>query len=160
MADNYLEKKMEEHARGMQRRYTPLTPAGQRPGTAVLPFDVASALIWAPSISATVEAVAKALRATGCRVAIGATDSKGANEFAQKAACKYYPGCYNAEVLKEKVMADRSFGSGTRRAYITISDCICVACDGFECNFSATDAQVAAHTVIYALLPMTRNRAL
>lgn len=157
MADNYLEKKMEEHARGLRPRHTSLTPTGQRPGTAVLPFDVEAALIWAPTLSPMVEAVARALRNTGCHVALGLADGAGGNLFAQQAACKFYPGCASVDDLSDKVLGDRHFPCQGVTAHIVIGPTIELTCGDYHRCLAPTDADTAAIATVYALLPLTRS---
>lgn len=71
MADNYLEKKMEEHRRGATPAYRPkLTPRGDRPGTWSLPF--AQRRVWVRRdercCAELHETLVRQLASAGCRV--------------------------------------------------------------------------------------------
>ncbi len=94
MADNYLEKKMEEHRNGTQRRTQRLTPAGHRPGFATLPYNVKTAFINADSAGILTKSIARAIRETGCRVAISCPDNGAA--LAQNLSCAYVSPGENA----------------------------------------------------------------
>ncbi len=93
MADNYLEKKMEEHRRApspaLSRRYSPL---GVKAGTACLPFGRKRILVrgcnTAPEAA---EAAVKALGATGSTVFFIWNDLKRGRELAQASATRHIP---------------------------------------------------------------------
>lgn len=93
MADNYLEKKMEEHRNGTPRRPRRLTPTGHKPGFATLPYNIKTAFIASDSVDAILESVARAIRETGCRVAISCQE--GAT-VAQNLSCAYVAPGENA----------------------------------------------------------------
>lgn len=86
MADNYLESKMEEYRSKPPRRTQHLTPSGRKPGFALLPYDIRTAIIITDAITAVVEAIATELRGTGCRVAI-CSKAPEATRAAQKLSC-------------------------------------------------------------------------
>lgn len=93
MADNYLEKKMEEHRNGAPRRPRHLTPTGHKPGFATLPYNIKTAFVASDSLGIILESVARAIRETGCRVAISCQD--GATT-AQNLSCAYVAPGKNA----------------------------------------------------------------
>ena len=85
MADNYLERKMEEHRRGPMPAYRRrVTSRGLPPGTVSFPFPVRRIIVFSageiPDAVAAGNAVGlrdslvKALAATGCRVAFTEAD--------------------------------------------------------------------------------------
>lgn len=86
MADNYLEKKMEEHRNGKHMPSRRLTPKGTQPGMVTLPFPHQKAVIdsHGQDPDSVASAFAKALRSTGCRVALRCPASKTATAFAQQ----------------------------------------------------------------------------
>lgn len=86
MADNYLESKMEEYRSKPPRRALHLTPSGRKPGFALLPYDIRTAMIITDAITAPVEAIASELRGTGCRVALY-SKAPEATRAAQKLSC-------------------------------------------------------------------------
>ncbi len=79
MADNYLEKKMEEH-RQSQRRVSPYrSPSGNKPNTAIMPCALRGAfIIGGESLSEALMACAAALRSTSCRTAFAVQIVKAA----------------------------------------------------------------------------------
>ncbi|WP_303297628.1 hypothetical protein [Muribaculum intestinale] len=104
MADNYLERKMEEHRRGPMPAYRRrVTSRGLPPGTVSFPFPVRRIIVFSageiPDAVAAGNAVGlrdslvKALAATGCRVAFTEADIVSRNRLAQTSgACGVAPG--------------------------------------------------------------------
>ncbi|WP_295731449.1 hypothetical protein [uncultured Muribaculum sp.] len=101
MADNYLERKMEEHRRGggVPRYRQRVTSTGSRPGTVSFPFPVRRIMVSAVSEMPTTDGVAlrdavvKALCATGARVAFIEEDMITRDRLAQSSgACGVAPG--------------------------------------------------------------------
>lgn len=90
MADNYLENKMEEHRNNPARRMRGITPAGRKPGYALLPFDVRAAIVKAPVVNLAAREIISELRATGCRVALISSDPEAA-KAAQQLSCIHIP---------------------------------------------------------------------
>ncbi len=91
MADNYLEKKMEEHRGPHRPAYRPkTTPSGARPGTVCFKFPPRRVFVTggASGIGAS---IVKAFRDAGCRVAFCDTDRKAGNATAQSTGAQYYP---------------------------------------------------------------------
>lgn len=105
MADNYLEKKMEEHRRGALSRTNvrrmPLS--GEQPGTVRMKIDTLRVIVtdgagdYAPAIIGR-------LRGAGCRVAFRSDDEKGGRALAQKSGARFYPasfaGCVADDLTK------------------------------------------------------------
>lgn len=120
MADNYLENKMEEHRNGSARRPAPrLTPAGRKPGYALLPFDVKTATVRAAESSALLGAIASEIRGTGCRVAICIPDTD-AKILAQKLSCAYVASDSDDAALKlwEETELDIRIDGDTVELYV------------------------------------------
>lgn len=88
MADNYLEKKMEEYRSGVPRPARKLTPSGHKPGYAILPYKIKTAFIKADKTGIILDTIARSIRDTGCRVAVSCPDG---NALAQKLSCAYVP---------------------------------------------------------------------
>ena len=93
MADNYLEKKMEEHRRApspaLSRRYSPL---GTKAGTACLPFGRQRILVGGCNTAPeAAEAAVKALGATGSTVFFIWNDLKRGRALAQASATRHIP---------------------------------------------------------------------
>ena len=91
MADNYLEKKMDEHVRGVRPSYRPkITPSGNRPGVMSVKFPPRRVFVTggASGIGAS---IVKAFCDAGCRVAFCDIDVKGGNATAQRTGSQFHP---------------------------------------------------------------------
>ena len=91
MADNYLEKKMEEHISGRKQAYRPrVTPSGNRPGTISVKFPPRRVFVTggASGIGAS---IVKAFCDAGCRVAFCDIDSRAGNATAQRTGAQFHP---------------------------------------------------------------------
>ena len=157
MADNYLEKKMEEH-RQQPRRSTSVTCAGRKPGFALLPFDVKLAFINSAEAGELLHAIATELRGTGCRVAISCPDAH-ATALAQSVGASYVPG--DADKALEAVRAKW----GDPELYIKIAEDVTVNIDRGESHIVRSDmssaadfAQRAARLCVYLALPDSIGR--
>ncbi len=92
MADNYLEKKMDEYRRGLlsapARRKT--TPSGYARGCAsFLPFPVGVKILMLTDSASETEL--KALVDAGCRVAFTGNDRKEGKSIAQSCGAQFHP---------------------------------------------------------------------
>ena len=102
MADNYLEKKMEEHrmrssAVKLARR---MSPSGARPGAVNL--KLASQRILVTNVSDEMsKTIVGHLREAGCKVAFMCEDDRLGRELSQKTGSRFYPS-----KLAEKVYDD------------------------------------------------------
>lgn len=92
MADNYLEKKMEEHrAGGRCSSYRPrLTPRGNRPGQLTIDFTPCRLLIDDIDKDG-MTGIARALAAAGFKVAFTLDDIHRGSKLATTLACSYIP---------------------------------------------------------------------
>ncbi|MCM1451377.1 MAG: hypothetical protein NC102_03905 [Clostridium sp.] len=92
MADNYLERKMEEHRKGGAPSFRrKLTPTGQRPGKVIIDFPPFNAFV-SNVASECGAAVVKALCDAGCRVAFSHLDEKAGSALAQRCGAQFHPG--------------------------------------------------------------------
>lgn len=88
MADNYLEKKMEEHQRGGVAAYTPRrTVSGRKAGFAMLPFDIDKAFVFASEAGGLTQKIVAELRETGCRVALAGVSVKDMQALSMRMGC-------------------------------------------------------------------------
>ena len=104
MADNYLEKKMEEHRRGNSAgNYTRrLTPNGAKAGHVLMPFPPRRVLVIAEDVPSDDIAmgVVRALCTTGCRVAFTGNDFSEGQKAAQSTGGQFHKVPYgNLEAL-------------------------------------------------------------
>ncbi|MCM1504527.1 MAG: SDR family oxidoreductase [Muribaculum sp.] len=91
MADNYLEKKMEEHLSGRRPAYRPkTTPTGSKPGSLCFKFPTRRVFVTggASGIGAS---IVKAFCNAGCRVAFCDIDNKVGHKTAQDTGSQFYP---------------------------------------------------------------------
>lgn len=88
MADNYLEKKMEEHARGVVKRVTALTVKG----TVRLPIPSRRIFIDVADVcAAPYSQIVRAFAEAGCRVAFCGSDNTAGNRAAQALGARFLP---------------------------------------------------------------------
>jgi NAD(P)-dependent dehydrogenase (short-subunit alcohol dehydrogenase family) len=102
MADNYLEKKMEEHrnnAKAPVKRYITIArkPTPELDGKRVFVTS------GAHGVGA---AIVKALRAEGCKVAFCDMNTKTGYEVAQKTGARFYPIDMHSKQAVEKCQND------------------------------------------------------
>lgn len=103
MADNYLEKKMEEHRRGtVVKTVRRLSPPGERRGTVSLKIDELRVLVTDAS-EENGAAIVKRLRYAGCKVAFASGDDKAGRNLAQESGARHYPMTFNGSVIDDIV---------------------------------------------------------
>lgn len=87
MADNYIERKMEEYRSGKLSASTKrLTPTGQRPG--IVTFPIPRLKIFVPAIDAE---LVSAFANTGCRVSFCGSDRRAGMTIAERTGAKFFP---------------------------------------------------------------------
>ena len=102
MADNYLEKKMEEHRRGTavkppRRR---LSPIGERPG--MVSFKIEQLRVFVTVASTEYgAAIVRRLSEAGCKVAFTSEDDKTGRELAQTSGARHYPSTFKGSVVDD-----------------------------------------------------------
>lgn len=94
MADNYLERRMDEYRRSQQgaatRRAAMHTSPTLKPGQAIIEYPPMRVLVTDIDTPAA-QAVINALRQVNCRVAITGRDHTLGNRLAQKSGAQYHP---------------------------------------------------------------------
>lgn len=112
MADNYLEKKMEEYraGQGNARKVKSQRPvAGVKPGTINVEFPPRRVFVTGGA-SGIGRAVVEAFRKADCRVAFCDIDSRAGNRTAQATGARFYPvdvtDCSALENCMEHIIAD------------------------------------------------------
>lgn len=91
MADNYLEKKMEEHLKGgSQLHRQRLSPSGNRPGKLVVDFPPRRVYVTGGA-SGIGAAIVKAFCDAGCKVAFCDSDRRKGTATAQKCGAQFHP---------------------------------------------------------------------
>ena len=87
MADNYLERKMDEYRSG-KRAGAPrrLTSTGQKAGTVTLPIERLKVFVTSPD-STLIAAFAN----TGCRVSFCSEDRREGMRIAERTGARFYP---------------------------------------------------------------------
>lgn len=91
MADNYLERKMEEYRSGKsQQRVVKRTPSGAKPGTINVKFPSRRVFVTGGA-KGIGRAIVEAFRNADCRVAFCDNDSKVGTATAQATGAQFYP---------------------------------------------------------------------
>lgn len=91
MADNYLEKKMEEHRSGRANRpAVRRTPTGAKPGTISVKFPIRRVFVTGGA-NGIGRAIVKAFCDAGCRVAFCDIDNKAGSVTAQATGSQFHP---------------------------------------------------------------------
>ncbi len=91
MADNYLEKKMEEHLKGSPNRRSPrLSPSGNRIGKLTVDFPPRRVYVTGGA-SGIGAAIVKAFCDAGCKVAFCDKDTKNGPSTAQRCGAQFHP---------------------------------------------------------------------
>lgn len=95
MADNYLERKMEEYRSGAPRKSVhKVASLGSKPGMWGMPFAERRVLIVGAGLPPDVRLVEQ-LRSVGCKVAFMGGDGAAGTELARKTGAQYHPCCYS-----------------------------------------------------------------
>jgi NAD(P)-dependent dehydrogenase (short-subunit alcohol dehydrogenase family) len=91
MADNYLEKKMEEHRNGgTARKRANLSPAGRRRGEVA--YNIGERTVFVTGGASGIgRAIVKAFCDAGCNVAFCDINTKAGNATAQQTGSRFYP---------------------------------------------------------------------
>jgi hypothetical protein len=165
MADNYLERKMEEHRNGGAPGYRHrVTATGARPGTVTFPFPVrrivvvtADGTTQQATVVALRNALVKSLVATGCKVAFTDDDITTRNRIAQSlGACGVASA--DIDIVKtrwEGIDATITLNSDATTDRLTASiapyaDNRCVAVSLPSATF---DCDAAARAIVWCLVP-------
>ena len=103
MADNYLEKKMEEHRRGTGvKAARKLSPTGERRGMVSLKIDELRVFVSDASTN-NGAAIVRRLRDAGCKVAFASNDDKAGRNLAQASGTRHYPTTFKGSVVDDIV---------------------------------------------------------
>ena len=100
MADNYLEKKMDEHRRAAAVRPSArrLSPVGERRG--YVSFKIDELRIFVTDASSEIgSAIVRRLRDGGCKVAFAAAEDKAGRALAQESGARHYPASFSGSVV-------------------------------------------------------------
>lgn len=128
MADNYLEKRMEEYRAGRLAPRTRVVARGvvarREKGEFVIAFPQMRVVVLGGSVGLA-EAVAKAFRTVDCQVALCHADSRSLTPFAQRHGLRYYP--FDPAVKWERVIDDVTARWGGVDVVVDLRDCIDVA---------------------------------
>lgn len=103
MADNYLEKKMEEYRRGaVVKAARKLSPTGERRGMISLKIDELRVFVTDASTDNSA-AIVRRLREAGCKVAFVCGDDKAGRNLAQASGARHYPTIFKGSVTEDMV---------------------------------------------------------
>ena len=116
MADNYLERRMDEYRRSQQgaatRRAAMHTSPMLKPGQAIIEYPPMRILVTDIETPAA-QAVINALRHVNCRVAITGPDSTLGNRLSQKSGAQYHPDGPQAAIERLAKAGDPGTLAGT-----------------------------------------------
>ncbi len=125
MADNYLEKRMEEYRAGRLAPRTRVVARGgvvrREKGEFVVEFPQMRVVVLGGSVGLA-EAVAKAFRTIDCQVALCHADSRSLTPFAQRHGVRYYP--FDPAVKWERVIDDVTARWGGVDVVVDLRDCV------------------------------------
>lgn len=157
MADNYLEKKMEEHRRApspaLPRRYSPL---GVKAGTACLPFGRRRILVCGlPAAPEAAEAAVRALGATGSTVFFLCDDLKRGRALSQATSTRHIPLSDN-KVEQAREIASKDAPLDFEIALTPDT----VLLDGEPLITSGSLVEAVTEWLVYLLLPQSRQLGL
>ncbi len=100
MADNYLEKRMEEYRSGrlaVRSRTSSSMRAPRRNDSLTLRYEPMTVAVIADVMHPVVAETIGAFTAVGCRVAFMAADVREGNAVAQRTGARYYPAALGLE---------------------------------------------------------------
>ena len=125
MADNYLEKRMEEYRAGRLAPRTRVVARGgvvrREKGEFVVEFPQMRVIVLGGSVGLA-EAVANAFRTVDCQVALCHVDSRSLTPFAQRHGVRYYP--FDPAVKWERVIDDVTARWGGVDVVVDLRDCV------------------------------------
>lgn len=106
MADNYLERKMEEHRNGgsVRKPVRKVAAAGNLPGVWRLPYAERRVLLLGDG-SALDRMISEQLRSTGCKVAFMGGDKGASTELARRIGAQFHPVDYDCDGAMRKSVA-------------------------------------------------------
>lgn len=102
MADNYLEKRMEEYRSGRlasKSRTTTAMRSPKRHDTLTLHYPPMTVVVIAAELPPVIAETIVAFTGVGCRVAFTAADSKEGNALAQKSGARFYPSTFTLDAI-------------------------------------------------------------
>lgn len=166
MADNYLEKKMEEYRRGTPRPVMRRSPSGVSRNIAAMPCTLSGAfIICKDHLSPLLQACATALRDTSCRIGFCSTDHTYGNKTAQQLSFRFYPIAEFSDTAVENAIFKAAESFGKIDAIIKENDCgVEIRSENRISTVTATDdcpesvfLSAAPRFIVYLMLPQSRD---
>ena len=166
MADNYLEKKMEEYRRGTPRPVMRRSPSGVARNIAAMPCALSGAFfVCNGQLSPLLRACATALRDTSCRIGFCSIDHSYGNKTAQQLSFQFYPIAEFSDRSVENVIFKASESFGKIDAIIKENDSgVEISGAGSKSTITAADdcsedvfLSVVPRFIVYLLLPQSRD---
>lgn len=155
MADNYLERRMDDYRSG--RLAAPARPsASRRPkeGSVVLPFAPSDILVAGDTLSDVAEAIMSALVAARCRVCFTAPDeqARAGNLAAQRSGAMFIP---SSAIRRLPELRPEGFG-----AEITVGDTTVILGPGKTVEFTASTPAATVARAVLCLLTFPASTAI
>ncbi len=108
MADNYLEKRMEEYRSGRlasRSRTSASMRAPRKNNQLTLAYPSMTVVIFAGALDGIVDDTVAAFAAVGCRVAFTADDGASSARLAQRTGARFYPSAISADDIIADISA-------------------------------------------------------
>lgn len=165
MADNYLERKMEEYRHSVSSRKSMHRPVyGVRPGTVVLPYPAKNIVVIGSVTDVAVKTLIQTFRRADCRVAFCDNHVSEGNRLSQMTGSRFYP-CSVDVVAEFCRMAERiehdfshtdvwvACGHESMMALSEIADLLHdknVICVSYDCNDDGNNRLQDSNSIILA----------
>ena len=123
MADNYLERKMEEYRSGkLSARVKSGVPRSLPKGKIAVDFPLRTVILAAAAIGPVCRAVVKSFIDAGCRVALVSACHKEATELARSFGARFYPVAGFSPASIDSVVEDVTSHWNIPDTFISLSD--------------------------------------
>lgn len=111
MADNYLERRMDDYRSGRlasRSHSTPSMRAVKRPDTLTLTYPPLRVAVFAAGLTPVAGETVKALASAGCTIDFTSADTKASTELAQRTGARFYPAAtVSPDSMIEDIIARR-----------------------------------------------------
>ncbi|MDE6205004.1 MAG: hypothetical protein K2F66_02660 [Duncaniella sp.] len=159
MADNYLEKRMEEYRSGrlaVRSRTSSSMRAPRRNDSLTLRYEPMTVAVIADVMHPVVAETIGAFTAVGCRVAFMAADVRVGNAVAQRTAARYYPASLGIEGMLADMISHWGGSPEVAVSFMPSSSPVCVASRWIDASRWLTDLpapSVLARHILYLAHP-------
>lgn len=159
MADNYLEKRMEEYRSGrlaVRSRTSSSMRAPRRNDSLTLRYEPMTVAVIADGMHPVVAETIGAFTAVGCRVAFMAADVREGNAVAQRTGARYYPASLGIEGMLADMISHWGGSPEVAVSFMPSSSPVGVASRWIDASRWLTDSpasSVLARHILYLAHP-------